>query len=837
MLGAAAARELSGKPARWAPHNPTRRFRGATGTDSEPVMKRRDEPLLHIARALMAAGDPAELLTQLATLVREEIEADWAAIWIFHRRKRKYSLEISPPEGPFRPLARKAGRKGGLLPSTVARKSPLLRRGEQVTETLLQHLGDPVPTNVREIFCVPFTLDSDRVGLLELIRERPTPPEAQTAQERLLSAVAAMASSASASMVRAQAGRESQMAAINRLMQLFDVSQVFHSTLEREELLPIIANRIALILEAPFCRLWLAADEGEGIVCAFPEAEGEAPRLDEGEAIPWAIFQSGESLLVSDVAEAEAAEEIDEFYGAGEAGSLLCMPMLVDESSLGVVEVIRSPGEPPFNEDDADFLEEIVRQATIALRNSNLLLAERKAHELDALLDISREITSTLDIDRVIATIVNRADTIVPSERCAILLADGNRLEVRAVSGHVEVDRKDKDIRDLEEILSWVHLSGQGVYISEVDGEIETEREETKEKFRRYFEATEMKTFVAYPLKDEEGHLGTISVESSQPYFVSEDKLEAFNILANQATVAIRNASLYRQIPLIGVMQPIVGWRSRLKKIPAWTWVRRATYAAFLTAALVFIPWNMKIGGQVVVLPEKNFLVTAEIEGVVETVHFREGDLVTQGDLLATLVDRDQRIEAEEARSRFEIAEREVAQYEARLDRVAARQARSVRDQRRDEYAILRQELSKTRITAPLDGVLLTPRLERKVGTLLDKGETFCRIADMTDIAVDILVPEVDIAEIEIGQRIRLKIDAFPTETFIAGVDLIGQAAVEQDHDRFFIVRGRLNDGGLPLRAGMVGRAKIEIGYRSFGYAFLRGPARFFWRILWKWLP
>ena len=83
-------------------------------------------------------------------------------------------------------------------------------------------------------------------------------------QERLLSAVAALASSGSASMVRAEAGRESQMAAINRLMQLFDVSQVFHSTLERDELLPIIANRIALILEVPFCPIWLSSSAMKG---------------------------------------------------------------------------------------------------------------------------------------------------------------------------------------------------------------------------------------------------------------------------------------------------------------------------------------------------------------------------------------------------------------------------------------------------------------------------------------------------------------------------------------------------------------------------------------------
>ena len=107
----------------------------------------------------------------------------------------------------------------------------------------------------------------------------------------------------------------------------------------------------------------------------------------------------------------------------------------------------------------------------------------------------------------------------------------------------------------------------------------------------------------------------------------------------------------------------------------------------------------------------------------------------------------------------------------------------------------------------------------------------------MNDVAVEILVPEADIAQIENGQRIRIKTDAYPTETFIATVDIVGQKAVELEDDRFFVVRGRLNDGDRPLRAGMVGRAKIEVGYRGIGYVLLRKPARFFWRNLWTWLP
>src|SRR5262249_6951758 len=157
----------------------------------------------------------------------------------------------------------------------------------------------------------------------------------------------------------------------------------------------------------------------------------------------------------------------------------------------------------------------------------------------------------------------------------------------------------------------------------------------------------------------------------------------------------------------------------------------------------------------------------------------------------------------------------------ASLDAVPARQARTRRDRLREEFAILSQELDKTHIVAPVDGVVLTPRLERRVGTHLDKGEVFCRIADMGDIGVEILVREADFACVREGQPVRIKIDSLPTETLYARVEVLGHQVTEELGERYFTVRARLEGGGKELRTGMVGRAKIETGRRSVGYVLL----------------
>ncbi len=785
----------------------------------------------------MAAASAAELFRQLAASVRQVTEADWTAVWIYERRRKRFSLGASLPEGAFSPEPGRAGKKGDLLAEALDRKEPVTRRGDEIRDAHLQHLGADRETPVAEVLCVPFLLDGDRVGLLEVVRREPAPAERAQARVRFLAACSALASSAAASLVHVESGRERQMAAINRLMQLYDVSQTFHATLEREDLLPVIANRVALMFEASACRIWLPVEGEETIERAWPPADGEPERLDTGAGIPGTAIQSGESVLVADVAGAETHAEIEELYGPGAAGSVICAPMIVDGNTLGALDIVRAPGEPPFSQDDRDLLEEISRQAALAVRNANLLIAERKANELGALLDVSREITATLDLDRVLATIVNRADSIVPCERCAIVLAEGRGSVLKAVSGKPEIDRKDATIRDLEEILAWACLGGQGLYISELEGEIETDREETRQKFLGYFERSGMKSFLAFPLKDEEGLLGILSLESSQPYFVSQEKLEVCHILANQATVALRNATLYRQIPLINLMEPIAGWKARLAKVPRWKWLRNGVVAAAVAAVLTFVPWNMKIAGKVVVLPVRNSSVTTEIEGIVDAVSRHEGDRVLKGDLLATLTDRDYRMRMEEARARYEIADREVAQGEADHDPPAARQARIRRDQLREEYELRRQELDKTRIVAPVDGVILTPRIEQKAGSFLQKGEVFCRIADMKDVAVEVFIPETTIAEIRTGQALRLKIDSFPTRTFLGRVEIVGQKVIEEAGGRFLVVRGRLEGGDLPLKTGMLGRAKVEVGPRALGYVLLRRPAGFLWRTLWSWMP
>ena len=73
-----------------------------------------------------------------------------------------------------------------------------------------------------------------------------------------------------------------------------------------------------------------------------------------------------------------------------------------------------------------------------------------------------------------------------------------------------------------------------------------------------YFGATGFRALYAIPIADDQGRVDMLMYESSDPDFLDVPHIEMIKILAGQATVAIRNALLYREVPLISLIEPLV---------------------------------------------------------------------------------------------------------------------------------------------------------------------------------------------------------------------------------------------------------------------------------------
>jgi GAF domain-containing protein/multidrug resistance efflux pump len=608
-----------------------------------------------------------------------------------------------------------------------------------------------------------------------------------------------------------------------------------------DQLLPIICEKIGDIMEADTCTIWLLDDSGEQMRFGFSAGgysevfSKYSSKLEDDPA--GEIIQKGEGILLAD---ATAEDRLQKRFAGQEESSIatyLAAPLECKGQILGTLEVADRLNDRPYNEEDQFLLNDLSHQAAVAIHNANLLQTERRAKELDALLNISREITSTLNLDRVLLTIVNQAATLVPYDRAAIALIDRGRVELAAVSGKMEVDKNHPEMKDFQGVLTWCANLEKGLYISEFEGSIVTDREENRQKFRTHFEKTGFKSFVSMPLTDEEGKLGILSFESASPYFLDERHLEVLTILANQATVAIRNAQLYRQVPLISLMQPIIEKKAKWRKMSERRKAAWLTIPGLTLLLLIFIPWRMDIVGDTTILPSSRTPVVSQVEGIVQKVNFREGDPVKKNAVIASLLDNDYKLALENSQTQRDLITKKIRQSESSGNSGAAKMQRIQLEQIGHDIQFHEYLLQNTRLVAPVDGVILTPRIEEKIGALLKKGEEFCEMADMRSARALIDVEEGDTAYVKPGERVRLKLNAYPTRKFYGTVKRLGAELLEKDSSRYFRIEAQIQSGEPLLKSGMVGKAKVDAGYRSIGYVLLRKPVRFIWKKLWVWAP
>jgi len=680
----------------------------------------------------------------------------------------------------------------------------------------------------------PLTAGDVLVGVVELILyERPL----SATSMQSLTELAELASPAIAAALNYESERNSSLQSISRVTQMYDLEKVFNSTLELDELLPMIAKKFADVMNVQAVNLWMVS--GDELVLAHQAGyDATAPvgtPQRTGEGIAADVSENGEPVLIDDPDD-ERLRTRSEGHEGGEVFSLLAAPLMEMQSLVGVVEAINRQDGLPFDDDDQFLLINMCETASNALHNAELLQAERKLEVLEALVKVSSEITSTLDLDRVLQAVVNEPGNVIGYERAAIALEQRGKLQIKAVSGATKINPHDPDISRLQSLLEWASLSNSPILVRQRGDEIEADREETRAKFRAYFEASGMRCFHALPLADDDGRIGVLSFESSDPDFLNTAHLEMIKVLAGQATVALRNATLYREVPFIDLLEPIL---SRKRKFLALEKRRRMLLVAAATLVIVFLaafPLPLRVDGIAMVAPVHSAKVQPEVTGFVKSVDVYEGEKLAQGAVLARLDDSQFRMALAAAQAKYETAVSAMDRALASNDGTEAGIQRVQADFWKTEVARNQELLEKTLLRTPIEGRVATPHIQDFVGMNLHPGDTFAEVVDTSHADIDVSVDEADISRVQAGQNTAVKLEGLPNHTFRAPVAVVSPKAGVVGGERYFFARLIVpNDEGL-IRPGMQGRGKISTGWEPAGWVLFRRPAMWLWSKLWAWI-
>jgi len=617
---------------------------------------------------------------------------------------------------------------------------------------------------------------------------------------------------------------------------MYDLEKVFNSSLEFDALLPIIAGKFQEILSAQAVNLWLVEQHDTLLLmhqAGHDPATSPGQKMKTGEGIAAEVGESGEALLIGSAGD-ERLTRRNRGIEAGAAASLMAAPIMDQGAEVGVIEVINKLDGGAFEDDDLFALTTMCEAAAGALHNASLLQAERKVEILETLVKVSQEITSTLNLERVLQTVVNGPQAVIPYERAAIALEQHGRTQLKAVSGVEQIIAGDADIKRLSDLLQWVSIQEE-LFVAQHDDRITAERPETREKFREYFAASGARGFYALPLTDDLGRIGTLCFESSDPDFLSEAHFEMIRVLAGQVTVAVRNASMYKEVPFIGILEPLLKQKRRFLSLEKG---RRNSSLALAGLALVFLaifPLPMRLDGEAAVSPLRRAQIEPQIEGVIKRVYVHEGDAVAPGAVLADLEDWDYRAALEKAQASYGTALSEMNRALATNDGSAAGVARAQADFWGAEVGRAQQRLEQTHLRSPITGLVATPHIETFSGRHFQAGDSFAEIVDSSSVSVDVALDEDDVPLATRGAGAAVKLDSYPTQTFRGRVAVVSPVSQPEGDRRIFYARVDVPNSEGAIRTGMRGRGKVSAGWRPAGFVLLRGPALWLWSKLWSW--
>ncbi len=265
----------------------------------------------------------------------------------------------------------------------------------------------------------------------------------------------------------------------------------------------------------------------------WPDAP-EHWRVHRGEGVSERAVEDGQLHYTPDVT------RDSRYLPSRVRGSEVDIPLRIDGDTIGVL-VVESDTRDAFDEDDFEILGAAADQAAIAIARAQLLDAERRrADEHKALLDTLADLSSELELSRVLQAVIDRAVTQLGVSGGEVAIFDAEREELVVVASR-SVGKDSTGTRlKLDE-------GAMGAVARTLEPLIIPSYHEWLGRSEKYADIT-VHSVMAAPLLIGRRLVGAIATVHSDPERIfGEEDLRLLNMFAPQAAIAIENARLYTE--------------------------------------------------------------------------------------------------------------------------------------------------------------------------------------------------------------------------------------------------------------------------------------------------
>jgi GAF domain-containing protein len=347
-----------------------------------------------------------------------------------------------------------------------------------------------------------------------------------------------------------------QQTAISEILRV-----ISNSPTDVQPMLNAVVERAAKLCEAANASIFLVEGGNYRSAARFGNAKralelGEYIPLTRGSAAGRAIIDRT-TIHLEDVAVAPEEEYPMTRHWQRIIGhhTLLAVPLMREHRAIGAIALWRMETRP-FTEKQINLVKTFADQAAIAIENVRLFTEleartrelTRSVQELKALGEVGQAVSSTLDLETVLSTIVARATSLAGVDGGSIWEYDEAREEFyvhatdRLPNELVEAQRA-APIRKGEGALGRLAVTAEPVVIRDI-----VEEESYQSHLREVLIRCGYRSLLAVPLLRQDHLLGALAVSRNRPSDFSPEVIALLRTFATQSALAIQNARLYREI-------------------------------------------------------------------------------------------------------------------------------------------------------------------------------------------------------------------------------------------------------------------------------------------------
>lgn len=326
-----------------------------------------------------------------------------------------------------------------------------------------------------------------------------------------------------------------------------------------------------------------------------------------------------------------------------------------------------------------------------------------------------------------------------------------------------------------------------------------------------------------YPLLVRHEPVGAVCFESDDPaQRVDDDGARLASALALSAGVL----RLQQQAATSAWRRAADVLRTQLHAFFGPEAYRRKTAVALTMLLVLFFAFkegDYRLTGEAVIEPDFQRLLTAPYNGYLAEAKVRPGDLVKAGDTLASLDERDLRLERVRWLTERDKLQRKQQEAIAAYERASVNILSAQLEQASAQLELVESQLERAVIKAPFDALVVSGDPAQKLGAVLQKGDTLYQVAPRDAYRVLVRIPEARIADAVPGMKGSLQLSSVPGLALQLELRHIHPFSERHEGASYFPAEAVLHGETAQLRPGMQGIASLEAGRRNLLGIWTRG--------------